>query len=738
MAHNNPLTHKAPGNTIRSGICIFLCLFLLISCGEAPEVKFQRLTSEGDAAFKHGEYRLALSTWLTAETINNNNAELYSRLGRTYLRLADYDQAKRSFKKAIQLEPKAWNAHLELAKLQLITLEYESAKKSWEAIETKINLPEGHVFHGDLLLFDQQYAEAEKAYQRALTLNKDFKIAEIRLAVCYLFQKKDEEAEKIYSSFTKHTSADPEVLIQIGNFWKTKGDAPKAEMFFKEAIQKAPDDLIYERELADYYYATGRYQDAYSVLDNMRLKSPRNRYINKFLVDTLLLQNRLQEANSFFSSLPQEMLSDFDWHLLKGKYSLLSGEHYNAISHFSSILENEPNFPEVHYFLALAYLAGGQSNLAQKSALKALTLDPEHIDAELLLADIYYKKQEYDLSLEYAQRIIEKEPENYRAHLIAGNLYLAQKKFKEALVKFATVRQLSPDLISPIYSMALTYELSGQTSKASALYRQILEQDANILDAATRYALLLQQEKKHDEAKNLFTTLTVQNPESSKHHQILGDIYWNTGELENAEKHYKKAIELQPTSTSSYFRLKDVYEKTGNREGILLALQECITNNPSFLPAYTELARSHELQGATQQAQNLLEKAVTSYPDSPHLKNNLAWFYLEHDINIDEAYLLAQAAYATVPDDPAIMDTLGWAYYKKDSLTRAMWILNEALTLSPDNPLILFHLGTVYAAKGDTTNAVKILRKALEKNLPKPNHQKAKTILQSLTTKQTL
>ena len=322
--------------------------------------------------------------------------------------------------------------------------------------------------------------------------------------------------------------------------------------------------------------------------------------------------------------------------------------------------------------------------------------------------------------------------------MIAGNLYLAQKKFKEALVKFATVRQLSPELISPIYSMALTYELSGQTSKASALYRQILEQDANILDAATRYALLLQQEKKHDEAKNVFTTLTVQNPESSKHHQILGDIYWNTGELENAEKHYKKAIELQPTSTSSYFRLKDVYEKTGNREGILLALQECITNNPSFLPAYTELARSHELQGATQQAQNLLEKAVTSYPDSPHLKNSLAWFYLEHDINIDEAYLLAQAAYATVPDDPAIMDTLGWAYYKKDSLTRAMWILNEALTLSPDNPLILFHLGTVYAAKGDTTNAVKILRKALEKNLPKPNHQKAKTILQSLTTKQTL
>ncbi|MCK5194172.1 MAG: tetratricopeptide repeat protein, partial [Desulfobulbaceae bacterium] len=626
----------------------------------------------------------------------------------------------------------AWQAHFEIAKLELVTQDYESAKKSWEAIENHINSPEGHVFHGDLLLFDQQYAEAEEAYQKALALNKDFKVAEIRLAVCYLFQKKDERAEKIYSSLAENISDEPEVLIQIGNFWKIKGDNLKAETFFKEAVQKVPDDLTYKRELAEYYYSIGRYQEAYLVLDKMRLKSPRNRYINKFLVDTLLLQNRFQEAKDFFASLPQGVLDNIDWNLLKGKYYLLSGEQYHAISHFSSVLENEPDFPAVHYFLALAYLAGGQSNLAQQSAVTALTLDPEYINAELLLADIYYKKKEYDLSLEYAQRIIEKEPENYRAHLIVGNIYLAQKKFKKAIVKFATVRQLYPELISAVYSMALTYELSGQTSKAAAFYQQILEQDPQVLDVAIRYALLLQKEKKNDKAKNFFNTLILQNPDSSKHHQILGDIYWNTGELENSEKYYIKAIELQPTMTSSYFRLKDVYERTGNKEEVILTLQECINNNPSFLHAYTELARTYELYGNTQQAQHVLEKAVKSNPGSPHLANSLAWFYLEQDMNIDEAYLLAQLAYDKFPEDPAIADTLGWANYKKGSLTRAMWILNEALTLAPDNPLILYHLGVVYAARGDVSDAKKTLQKALKKDLSQEQSEKAKSLLQSL------
>jgi tetratricopeptide (TPR) repeat protein len=725
--------HTALAVSARLGLCVFMSILLLVvSCGETPEVKFQRLMGEGDTAFNRGEYKIALSTWLEAEDIVHNSVELYGRIGKAYLRLADYDHAKRSFKEAINLRPKAWQARLELAKLELATQDYDSAKKNWEAIENQINSSEGHVFHGDLLLFDQQYAEAEKAYQMALALNGDFKIAEIRLAICYLFQKKDDDAEKIYSALAEHISDKPEVLIQIGNFWNIKGDASKAEAYFKEAVKKAPDALIYERELADYYYSTGRYGEAYSVLDNMRLKSPSNRSINKFLVDTLLLQNRLQEANVFLTSLPQEVLGDLDWNLLKGKYYLLSGEHYNAVSHFSSVVDNEPNFPAGNYFLALAYLAAGQSNLAQKSAEKALTLDPDYTDAELLLTDIYYKKKEYDLSLEYAQRIIGKEPENYRAHLITGNLYLAQKQFKKALVSFANARELSPELLTSTYSMALTYELSGQTNKALALYRHILEQDPKVLDAASRYAMLLQKEKKIDEAKHFFNTLIRQVPDSSKHHQILGDIYGNTDETENAEKQYKKAIELQPAMTSSYFRLMDVYERTSNKEGIILTLQECINNNPSAIDAYIELARVYELSGESQQAQHLLEKAVKENPDSPYLKNSLAWFYLEQDINTDEAYLLVQSAHAKLPDDPAILDTLGWSYYKKDSLTRAMWTLNEALSLSPDNPFILFHLGAVYAARGDVAEAKKMLQKAHKNNLPQKKSEKAQSLLQSL------
>lgn len=719
-----------------SRLCIFFSLFFSASCSENPEVIFERLMKEGDAAFTRGEYAVALSAWLNAENIHYDNAELYGKLGKAYLRLADYDLAKLSFKEVLKLEPKAWRSRLELAKMELITQDHVSAKENWEILKAQSNAPEIHVFHGDLLLFAHNYHEAEKAYRKALDLNKGYVVALIRLAVCYLFQEKEEEAEKIYLSLEEQNFENPELLVQIGNFWKIKGDDSLAELCLKKATEQSPEDLTYQRELAEYYYLAGRYQDAYSVLWSMRSKLPENRYVNKFLVDTLLLQNRLEEVNELFSSLPQGALGDLDWNLLKGKYYLLSGEQFYAISHFTSVLEDEPNFPAVHYFLALAYLAGGQSNLAQQNAVKALALDPEYVEVELLLADIYYKKKEYDLSLKHARRITEKVPENYRAHLIIGNVYLDLKMYKKALRKFATVRKLNPKLISPVYAMALTFELSGETEKASESYQQMLERDPEVLDVATRYALLLLKEKKNEKVKQFFQSLIKKNPDNGGLYQILGDIYWNSDELENSEKFFKKVIELQPTMTSGYLRLKEVYERTNNKAGLIHALQECISHNPTFPYGYIELAKFYESDGNIQLAQQVLEDAVKSNSDSPYLASSLAWFYLEQETNIDDAYLLAQIAYEKIPEDPAIADTLGWAYYKKDSLTRALWILNEALTLAPDNPLILFHLGVVHAARQDVSDAKQYLRQALKKGLSeRKNIQTALFLLKDLQKK---
>ena len=125
-----------------------------------------------------------------------------------------------------------------------------------------------------------------------------------------------------------------------------------------------------------------------------------------------------------------------------------------------------------------------------------------------------------------------------------------------------------------------------------------------------------------------------------------------------------------------------------------------------------------------------LETAVKKDPQAPIPANNLAWLYLEHDdTNISRAFALAQSAYERLPKDAAVADTLGWAYYKKNHLTQAVWLLEEARSLDPEEPLIHFHLGMVFNAQGNTNAAQKSLKHALALNLADPQREEAERIL---------
>lgn len=720
----------------RIPFCIVMLFILLIhaSCQESPDAAFKRLDREGDVAYEQGDFISAVAYWLDARTIQNAQAVINTKIGRAYMRLADFNLAKSAFEEALIEQPDNWRLKLEIAKIQILNLDFEAAKSIGESIKEHVNEPAVHVLHGDLMMLGQKYDMAEKAYKKTLKIRPNDNAAQVRLAICYLFQNKDLLAEEIYWELAAQNPSSPEVLIQMGKYWKIKGDIDKAEEFIKQAALNSPNDLAYKRELAEFYYEAEMYAKAYSTLDAMHQKNPSNRYINKFLIDTLLLQNRFQEAKSLLKTFSQKSLGDLDWNLLKGKYHLLSREAIHAVYHFSSVLDKEPNFPAAHYLLALAHLTGGQSNLARQSVMRALTLDPEFVEAELLLADIYYKKREYNLSIEHALRIIKKEPENYRAHLIAGNADLSLRKYQDALKRFAAARLLNPDLVAPIYYMAMTFEKSGQNKKASELYRQILDHHPETVDAATRYAELLIKEKKIQEAIQIYKDLVSKNPQNAMFHLILGDIFKYAGDLDNAGAHFEKAITIQPAMPSAYVRLKEIFEKHKNKEGLIRILQKGMEKNPTFPFVYIELAKIYGKDGRFEESRDIIERAVQVNPESPQLANSLAWLYLEQDVNIDKAYMYAQMAYERLPHDPSVVDTLGWAYYKKNSLTRAMWLLNEALSLEPDNPLINYHLGVVYAARNDVIEAKKAIMKALKKGLPPKEKNHARSLLDSMSS----
>lgn len=159
----------------------------------------------------------------------------------------------------------------------------------------------------------------------------------------------------------------------------------------------------------------------------------------------------------------------------------------------------------------------------------------------------------------------------------------------------------------------------------------------------------------------------------------MGNICLAKGEVEQAKKHYREAIEAEPRNVSNYIALQIQYTKEGNWE----------------------------------EAKRLGEKARELDPASPFIASELARLYLDHGGNVNVALSLAQEAKQKVPSDPYVAATLGWAYYKAGSFKLAISQLEESVRKEPGNALYQYHLGMAYLADRRFDAAGRALQKAL-------------------------
>lgn len=136
---------------------------------------------------------------------------------------------------------------------------------------------------------------------------------------------------------------------------------------------------------------------------------------------------------------------------------------------------------------------------------------------------------------------------------------------------------------------------------------QLMKQGLDKLDA-----------KKYDEAIELFTRLAEKNP-TATNHAFIGDCYWKQGKLEQADVHYRRALELDPTHCGANHAL--------GRDAVLLkrfqdAIQYLNTANEvcAGSPVYAQNLRLRveallELD-RIEEAQSDFETLLSAYPEN--------------------------------------------------------------------------------------------------------------------------
>ena len=202
--------------------------------------------------------------------------------------------------------------------------------------------------------------------------------------------------------------------------------------------------------------------------------------------------------------------------------------------------------------------------------------------------------------------------------------------------------------------------------------------------------------------------------------QISGDILLKNaikhhiqGDLKNAEKDYRAAIDSGLLNVSLFSNLGIICQETQRTEEAISLYKKAIQINPNDPNAYTNLGGLHQNLGNLDEALTSTLKSLELKPDNPSAYMNLGNIYKDLG-NLDQALTSTIKSLELKPNNPDAHMNLGGIYKDLGNLDQALASTLKSLELKPDNPTAHMNLGSIYKDLGNLDQALASTLKSLE------------------------
>ncbi len=258
---------------------------------------------------------------------------------------------------------------------------------------------------------------------------------------------------------------------------------------------------------------------------------------------------------------------------------------------------------------------------------------------------------------------------------------------------------------------AMSHHQAGQLNEAETLYRQILERDPHNIDSLHLLGLISFQRGDPDTAITLIGKAIAKNDKVAALHYNIANAYISTGKASEAQKHYERALALEPAYAEAANNLGYVLLKQNEPEKAAAYFNKALKINPNYAEAHNNLGLVLKDLGKMEEALASFEKALTLKPDYLFARNNLA-LTLRNLERPDEALKHYEQVLTQRPDYVEARNNLANALRDLGRLSEAKQQLECAIALKPDYAEAHSNLGNVYKDLGKHEEAIKHYERA--------------------------
>lgn len=228
-------------------------------------------------------------------------------------------------------------------------------------------------------------------------------------------------------------------------------------------------------------------------------------------------------------------------------------------------------------------------------------------------------------------------------------------------------------MIADLLATALEHHRASRFAEAEALYRRVLDSNANEVNAL----------------------------------HLLGLVLRRSGRLEDGLALIGRALRLSPEFLEARLNRANILGEAGRAAEAAAEWRRLVLLAPAWATAWHGFGGALERQGSARlpQAIAALRRAVRLQPGTAQLHHDLG-LALRHAARLDEAIASQRNAVTVEPDLVHAHMNLGSALLERGGGGEAAVALRRACTLAPDSAECWYNLGHVHHQSGDPAGAV--------------------------------
>lgn len=372
---------------------------------------------------------------------------------------------------------------------------------------------------------------------------------------------------------------------------------------------------------------------------------------------------------------------------------------------------------DYYFYGALNAKALGNYDQAIDLFQHCYALDSTNANVLVELGTFYNVLQEKNKALDFFRRSVTYDPDNYYYNMMLAGLSKELGLKQEVIDVYSHLSQLYPEKLDVRFELANAFAEAGEFQEAIDTLVE-LEKNTGInemiaLNKFRLYSMMDEKEQAFDEIKQIIE----KNPSEPRYLILMGDLYLEENQDEEALKYYERAKAIDPDYPALILSMVNYYERTNDKQAAQAELQKAVANSSMDVEVKLQLLTRYlgilqQSQQDMKQVNSLFETLFEQHPNNSQL-NMIYGNVLLLQEDKEGASKQFEKYIEASPEDPAGYEQLLRIALSDQDLEKIKEVTTEALKHLPQEAQFYFYLGAVHYQQDNHQEALKVFEDGL-------------------------